>query len=134
MPDIYRFVVFLTAAFLLFLAAVLWVIRRRIAKPGLWRILCLAIIVVPIGMVFARYSHIYIHGLPWEIYYGAPAMITFFLPPLGLRMSRREIAHYVPLALLIAPTIHIVFSLFVGWHDYMPFPIYIPSLAQLLWG
>ena len=39
---------------------------------------------------------------------------------------------YVPLALLMAPLIHVAFSLFAGWHDYMPFPVYIPSLAELL--
>jgi len=131
MPDIERFGVFIAAAFLLFLSVVRWVTRRRISKPSLWMLLVLATIVVPIGMVFARYGHILIH-LPWEVYYGVPALITFLLPPLWLRMSRREIAQYVPLALLMAPVIHVVFSLFVGWHDYMPFPAYIPSLAELL--
>jgi hypothetical protein len=93
-----------------------------------------AIVVVPIGMIFARYSHVFFRDLPWEIYYGEPALITFLLPPLWLRMPRRETARYVPLALLMAPVIHIVFSLFVGWHDYMPFPLYIPSLAEILRG
>jgi hypothetical protein len=132
MPDVERFSVFITAAFVLFLTGVVWVIRRRITKPSLWRLLVLATIVVPIGMVFARYSHIFMRDLPWEVYYGAPALITFFLPPLWLRMSRREMAQYVPLALLMAPVIHVVFSLFVGWHDYMPFPVYIPTLEEIL--
>jgi hypothetical protein len=39
-------------------------------------------------------------------------------------MSRRETAQYLPLAWLTAPAIHLFFSLFVGWHDYMPFPVY----------
>ena len=37
---------------------------------------------------------------------------------LGLRMSRVEITRYLPLAVCMALTIHIVFSLFAGWHDY----------------
>jgi hypothetical protein len=75
MPDVERFSVFITAAFVLFLTGVVWVIRRRITKPSLWMLLVLATIVVPIGMVFARYSHIFMHDLPWEVYYGAPALI-----------------------------------------------------------
>ncbi len=83
-------------------------------------------------MLFARYSHLLSHNLSWVVYYGVPALTTFLLPPLWLRMSRRESAVYVPLALLMAPTIQVAFSLFVGWHDYMPFPAYIPSIAELL--
>jgi hypothetical protein len=47
-------------------------------------------------------------------------------------MLRREIAQYLPLAWLTAPTIHLFFSLFVGWHDYMPFPTYIPSVVEMI--
>jgi hypothetical protein len=46
------------------------------------------------------------------------------------RKSRAERIHHIPIAFLTAPVIHIVFSLLVGWHDYMPFPVYIPSLAE----
>ena len=134
MPDLARFGVFMAAAFLLFVGVVLWAVRRRAAKPRPGVMLALATVVVPIGMLFARYSHIFFPDLPWEIYYGLPALTTFFLPPLWLRMSQREIVRYIPLALLMAPVIHIVFSLFLGWHDYMPFPCHIPSLAEILQG
>jgi hypothetical protein len=132
MPDSARFAVFMAAAFLLFLGVVLWIVRRRSTKPGWGAVIALATVVVPIGMLFARYSHIVFRDLPWEVYYGVPALVTFLLPPTWLRMSRLEAAQYVPLAILMAPVIHIVFSLFVGWHDYMPFPVYIPSLAEML--
>lgn len=131
MIDLERFAAFTVASGALFLIVVLWVIRNRITKPRLCSVATLVIIVVPVGMIFARYSHIFFHDLSWVIYYGVPALTTFILPPLWLRMSRREIACYVPLALLMAPMIHVVFSLFVGWHDYMPFPVYIPSLAEM---
>src|SRR5258708_27680767 len=134
MPDLARFGVFMAAAILLFLGVVYCVVRGRITKPSLGTMVALAIIVVPIGMLFARYSHIFFRDLPWEIYYGLPALTTFFLPPLWLRMPRREIAIYIPLAVLMAPAIHVFFSLLVGWHDYMPFPVYIPSLAEIFKG
>jgi hypothetical protein len=132
MPDIERFVIFMAAAFLLFVVVLLFVTRKRNEKPSAKTLVALGTVVVVVGMIFARYSHISFRNLPWEIYYGVPALITFFLPPLWLRMSRREFAQYVPLALLMAPAIHVFFSLFAGWHDYMPFPAYIPSLAEVV--
>lgn len=132
MPDLARFVVFMGAAFLLFLGVVLWIVRRRSTKPSWGEVVALATVVVPVGMLFARYSHIIFHNLPWEVYYAVPALVTFLLPPMWLRMSRLETAQYIPSAIMMAPVIHTVFSLFVGWHDYMPFPVYIPSVAEML--
>ena len=131
MPDIQRFAVFIVAAFVLFVAVLRWIIRNRTTQPRRWSLATLAMIVVPVGMIFARYSHILFQDLSWAVYYGVPALVTFVLPPLWLRMSRVEIAWYVPLAVCMAPIIHIFFSLFVGWHDYMPFPFYIPSVIEL---
>jgi hypothetical protein len=132
MPDIARFLIFMTAAFFLFLAVLSFVTRKRTARPGVGLLLTLAMIVVVAGMIFARYAHLWFPSLSWQIYYGLPALITLALAPLALPMSRSEIAQYVPMAFLMAPLIHLVFSLLVGWHDYMPFPFYIPSVAELL--
>jgi len=132
MPDIARFLVFMAAAFLLFVAVLRFVTRKRTATPSPASLLALATIVVIAGMIFERYSHLWISTLAWQIYYGVPALLTLTLAPLTLRMSRAEIAQYVPMAFLMAPAIHIVFSLLVGWHDYMPFPVYIPSIAEFL--
>ncbi|HWO31156.1 MAG TPA: hypothetical protein VNO32_20365 [Candidatus Acidoferrum sp.] len=38
-------------------------------------------VVVVFGMLFARYSHLAFPHLPWEIYYGLPALTTVLLPP-----------------------------------------------------
>ena len=55
------------------------------------------------------------------IYYGAPAILTWCLPPLALRMRLGETVQYVVLAALTAPAIHILFSLVLGWREYRPF-------------
>jgi hypothetical protein len=132
MPDLQRFIVFIAAAFLVFVAVLRFTIRNRAIKPSLRETCAVGIVVVVVGMFFARYTHLTFPNLSWLVYYGVPALNTVFLPPLWLRMSRRETAQYLPLAWLTAPAIHLFFSLFVGWHDYMPFPIHIPSLGELL--
>jgi hypothetical protein len=132
MPDVARFAVFMTAAFLLFVALLQFTVRKRKTKPALKTLLAIGFIVVVLGMLFARYSHIAFPRLLWEIYYGVPALTTILLAPIWLRMSRYELLRYLPLAWLTAPVIHVFFSLFVGWHDYMPFPVYIPSIVELV--
>lgn len=131
MLDLIRFTIFMASAFLLFLAVLVFVTRRRIRRPRAATLAALGTIVVIVGMLFARYSHMTFTAMPWQVYYGLPALITFLLPPLWLRMSRTELLQYLPMAMLMAPAIHVFFSLFVGWHDYMPFPVYIPSLVEL---
>ena len=132
MPDVARFIVFMAVAFLLFVQVLLFTMRGRTQKPRVGTLMTLGAIVVILGMLFARYSHIVLYRLPWEIYYGFPALATLLLPPLWLRMSRAEVMQYLPLAVLMGPAMHVVFSFFVGWHDYMPFPFHIPSLADLM--
>lgn len=132
MPDTARFIVFMAAAFLLFMALVRFSVRRRKLLPTHRTTMTISFIVVVLGMIFSRYSHLASPHLPWWIYYGLPALTTVILPPVWLRMSRAEFSQYLPLAWLIAPVIHVFFSLFVGWHDYMPFPVYIPSISELL--
>ncbi len=129
MSDLQRFGVCVVGSALVFVAVLWAVLRHRTKKPVLtfcW----LSAVVVVLGMVFARYGHIWAN-LPWWIYYGAPAAATFILPPLALRMQRSELVRYLPSAILMAPAIHVFLSLFVGWHDYMPFPFRIPSLIQI---
>lgn len=132
MSDTQRFIIFIAAAFVVFIAVLRFSVRNRANKPPLRHTYAVGIVVVIIGMCFARYTHLALPNLSWLVYYGVPALTTVFLPPLWLRMSRRETAWYLPLAWLTAPAIHLFFSYFVGWHDYMPFPIRIPSFTELL--
>lgn len=52
-------------------------------------------------------------------------------PPRAFRMNGRELARYLPLAMISAPLIHVLFSFFLGWNEYMPF-IQVPSMQALL--
>jgi hypothetical protein len=130
MTDLERFTVLILLSCIAFLAVLAFTLRKRQSKPGRAALAGLTLVVVPCGMLFARYGHI-LFQLPWWVYYGVPALLTFALPPLTLRMKARETIQYVPLAVLMAPAIHVFASLFLGWHDYMPFPLYIPSLHEI---
>lgn len=105
------------------------VLRQRNPRPSSSTLLLTAGIVVVGGMTFAKLGAT--GGLPVWLYYGLPAALTWLLPPAVFRMTRREVARYVPLAVLLAPAIHLVFSLALGWKEYMPF-LPVPSFAELL--
>ena len=81
MPDVARFIVFVAVAFLLFVQVLLFTVRGRTEKPRVGTLVTLGAIVVILGMLFARYSHIALNLQPWEIYYGLPALATLLLPP-----------------------------------------------------
>ena len=130
MTDNWRFVIFMLASSAVFASALLFVLRTRPERP-FQRIWLLTGVVVVGGMLFARYGHLYAN-LPPAVYYGVPASIALLLPMTSLRVSRSEALQYFPFAVLMAPLIHIVFSLVLGWHDYMPFPFRIPSLRELI--
>ena len=118
------------AASLVEFVGLLWLIlgtqtfRKRIIAVGV-----VSLIVVVAGMVFGKYGAT--GGLPWWIYYPVPALVTVFLPPLVFKLSVKRTILYLVLAALSAPLIHVLFSFFLGWGEYMPF-LPIPSLASLI--
>jgi hypothetical protein len=120
----------MAAASIVFFGVLVFVTRKRANRPTSGILFMLTGVVVVGGMLFARYGHILLQP-PWWIYYGVPASATILLPPATLRMRRAEILLYLPVAALMAPAIHVFFSLVAGWHDYMPFPVYIPSFVEL---
>jgi hypothetical protein len=67
--------------------------------------------------------------LPWWIYYTVPMILTMFFPIIYFRMRSREILTYLILTFISAPLIHIIFSFFIGWKNYMPF-IRVPSIWE----
>ena len=125
-----KFFVYMSAALLVFVMALVFTLRKRSKRP-VFTILVLALVAVVGGMTFARIT--YGKGVPWWIFYGLPALVTFVLPPLVLKMAKRELAFYIPAALIMAPIIHILFSFFLGWHDYMPL-FYVPSWREMFGG
>jgi peptidoglycan/LPS O-acetylase OafA/YrhL len=124
-----RFQIFVIVSVIVFSLILRFATRKRQQQPGAAMLAGLAIIVVVGGMYFAVFGQK--AGWPWWVYYTVPALMTLFLPPGALRMSRREALPYLALALLSSPAIHVVFSLVFDWHEYMPF-LRVPSFASLL--
>ena len=129
MSPTLRFVTFILVTIAVFLWLIRFSLRGRESKLPRVPLLAVTLIVVVGGMVFAKYGANV--GLPWWIYYTVPALLTLFLPPLVLRMSRAEVPTYLALAFLSSPFIHATFSLVLGWKEYMPF-IPIPSVQELV--
>jgi hypothetical protein len=128
-PDMLRFWVFVLVSLVAFVAILRFVTRKRVARPRPSTVAIVAGIVVIGGMVFAKFGHN--AGLPWWIYYTVPALATLVLPPATFRFSGKELAHYLVLAFLSSPAIHVAFSFLLGWHEYMPF-IAVPEWRELL--
>lgn len=124
----WHFPVFVAVSFLFFLGVLRFVLLDRERPPARSTLLWITTAVVVGGMCFAKLGAT--NGFPAWVYYGLPAGLTWLLPPLALRMSRRELVRYVPAAVLVAPVIHALFSLLLGWKEYMPF-LPIPSLREL---
>jgi CDP-diglyceride synthetase len=124
MPPVH-FLVFIAVSLAVFIGILRWVLRARSRAPSAGTVSIVALVVVVAGMCFAKFGANM--GLAVPIYYGVPAAITLLLPPLAFRMNLRETAWYVVLAFLSSPVIHVFFSLFIGWHEYLPF-WHVPSL------
>ena len=104
---------------------------RSRKKNPLGRPLNLIIIglVTIISMIMGKYGAGW--GLPWWIYYTSPMLLTIVFPMIYFEMRQKEILSYVILTFLSAPAIHIIFSFFAGWKNYMPF-IPVPSIWEMV--
>jgi hypothetical protein len=120
-----HFLVFIAVSLAVFIGILRWVLRARPLAPPASIVTVVALVVVVVGMCFAKFGANV--GLAWPIYYGVPAAITLLLPPLALRMNLREASSYVALAFASSPAIHVFFSVFIGWPEYLPF-WHVPSL------
>lgn len=118
MPPL-RFLVFIAASLVVFIGILRWTMRARPVAPAAGFTSGIAVVVVVVGMCFAKFGAT--AGFPWQIYYGVPAATTLALPPLAFRMRHSEVAWYLLLAFAASPAIHAVFSFFFDWHEYMPF-------------
>ena len=127
MNDIVKFLINMLVALIAFVVVLLLTMRKRPKKP-IFKIILLSFIAVVGGMIFARVT--FGKNLPWYIFYGIPAFVTFVLPPLVLKMKKHELMFWIPVSVLMAPAIHVFFSFFFGWHDYMPL-FYVPYWHDL---
>jgi len=129
MSEAWRFPVLIVVSLIVFVMILRFIVRKRPHQPSATSVLVVSAIVVVGGMLFAKFTQN--AGWPWWIYYTVPALVTLLLPPITFRFSGQELWRYLVLAFLSAPAIHVAFSFFLGWHDYMPF-IPVPSLQEVL--
>jgi hypothetical protein len=104
---VWHFPIFIAVSFVAFIGVLYVVLRRRSQSPETPTIIWVSAIVVIGGMTFAKVGTRM--GLPVWLYYGVPAVLTWALPPLVFRMRRDEVARYLPLAIAVAPIIHVLF-------------------------
>ncbi|MBT8236733.1 MAG: hypothetical protein KJO04_11115 [Bacteroidia bacterium] len=115
----WHFPVMILASLLLFLLIIRIVIGKKRFKEQLNRVLILSFLLVVLGMLFGKYGAQW--GLPWWIDYPIPMLMTVLLPPIVLKMNTKKTFLYLFLSFLSAPFIHVFFSFFLGWTEYMPF-------------
>jgi len=60
-------------------------------------------------------------GLPPYIYYPLPAVISLILPKYIFNLSWKELCIYIVFGILIGFLTHLLFSLIVGYNNYLPF-------------
>ena len=125
----WHFPVFIVASCGAFFAILRIALAGRREGPPRATVLSVASVVVVGGMVFAKLGAAL--GWPVAVYYGLPAVLAWALPPRAFRMNGTELARYLPLAMISAPIIHVLFSFALGWNEYMPF-IQVPSMRALL--
>jgi hypothetical protein len=119
MNPAWHFLIMIIASIAIFFIVVRLVVPRNYFWLKRQRIFLLSLVVVVFGMFFGKYGATY--GLPWWLYYPIPMLITVLVPPLVLKLKSQKVITYVVLSFLSAPLIHVLFSFFLGWTEYMPF-------------
>lgn len=115
----WHFPIMILASFILFFVVIMIVLGKQGFIKKKKRIVVLAIIVIIGGMLFGKYGANW--GLKWWIYYPIPMLMNVLLPPVVLKMNIKKTVLYLFLSFLTAPLIHLFFSFFLGWSEYMPF-------------
>lgn len=126
--TILHFPIMIFASFLLFYLVIWIASERQDFIKKIKHTFILSIIVVVVGMLFGKYGANW--KLPWWIYYPVPMLLNVLLPPVVLKMNAKKTALYLFLSFLSAPLIHLFFSFFLGWTEYMPF-WKVPSIKTI---
>ncbi|MBC5775832.1 hypothetical protein H8S95_17285 [Pontibacter sp. KCTC 32443] len=115
----WHFPVMIFTSLLVFFLVIRAVLPRQEFVRKKYTVVLLSIWVVVVGMLFGKYGASW--GLPWYIYYPIPMLMTVLMPPFVLKLKKNKTILYLLLSFLSAPFIHIFFSFFFGWTEYMPF-------------
>jgi hypothetical protein len=115
----WHFPMMIFASLILFYLVVWAVIGTQAFKTKIRRIFLLSMLCVVFGMLLGKFGANW--GLKWWIYYPLPMLINVFLPPAILQMNTKKTIVYLLLSFLSAPFIHVFFSFFFNWTEYMPF-------------
>lgn len=127
--TVWHFPVMIFASLILFYCVIWIVLGTKETKQKFPLIFLLSLLCVVVGMLFGKYGAQW--GLKWWIYYPVPMLMNVLLPPIILNMNFKKTIIYLILGFLSAPIIHIFFSFFFGWNEYMPF-WEIPSIKILI--
>ena len=119
MNTAWHFPIMMLASLFGFFIIIYIVVGKSNFNSKIKSIVILSLFVVIIGMLFGKYGAQM--GLKWWIYYPLPMLMTVLLPPIVLKMGFRKTMFYLFLSFLSAPIIHVSFSFFLGWSEYMPF-------------
>ena len=124
----WHFPAMILVSLFIFYLVVRIVIGKKEFSKKIKFIFLLSLLVVVVGMLFGKYGAQI--GLIWWIYYPVPMLMTVLLPPIVLKMNLKKTLLYLLLSFLSAPVIHVLFSFFLGWSEYMPF-LDIPFIGEL---
>jgi hypothetical protein len=124
----WHFPIMIVASLIIFFLIIKLLLSSGEFRSKKLTILWLSFVTVILGMLFGRYGALW--GLPWWVYYPIPMLLTVFLPPVVLHFNTKRTIGYLILSFLSAPFIHVLFSFFLGWTEYMPF-WKIPSIHSL---
>ena len=117
--SFWHFPIMILASFILFCLIIWMVLGVNEFRQKARSIFFLSIVCVVFGMLLGKFGAN--AGLKWWIYYPVPLLINVFLPPLVLKMNLKKTISYLLLSFLSAPFIHVFFSFFFNWKEYLPF-------------
>ncbi|NLX63758.1 MAG: hypothetical protein GX022_03110 [Clostridiaceae bacterium] len=128
MDNAFRFLIMAAVTYLAFLCVIRIVMGSQY-KSKSFLINIIGMLTVYGSLIIGRYNDVL--KLPGFLYYILLILLTVFLPPLSLKMKSEQTLKYFALGVVAVPLLHLLFSLLLGWGDFLPF-IQIPSLWELI--
>ena len=128
MDNAFRFLIMAAVTYLAFLCVIRIVMGNQY-KSKSFLINVTGMLTVYGSFIISRYNDVL--KLPGFLYYILLILLTVFLPPLLLKMKSDQTLKYFALGVVAVPLLHLLFSLLLGWGEYLPF-IKIPSLWELI--